>query len=85
MARRGEPGKDKSKTDNRCSVCCSNSQDSTGAVVLLRWKDADEVFAQVGSLVKCHQTAGVTVEVTVVSLKYQGYRSYEMWNGTAGS
>jgi hypothetical protein len=60
--RRGEPGtgKDKSKTDNRCSVCCSNSQDGTGAVVLFRWKVADEVCAQLESLVKLHARCGLT-------------------------
>ena len=52
--RHGEPGKGKSKTGNRCKVCCDDDQDGTGAVVS---------FAHVESLVEWHQTEGVTVEL----------------------
>ena len=59
--RRGEPGKGKSKTDNRCRVCCGDGQYWTGAVVLRRWKGVQEVFAPLECLVEYQQAPGVEV------------------------
>ena len=80
--RRGEQDKGKSKTDNRCRVCCGDGQYWTGAVVLRRWKGVQEVFALLECLVEYQQATGGrgVVFTDIVEIYMTGY-----WNGGAGN